>query len=124
MKSIAELSQLVNAYRVHQIRSGKNHRFVDISIVETEGRFFVRQYKFNPNSWYGAFLKTPEGEIKCGDTVIEIEGKPPEDLDTVNPLVNRAFKKKYGIIYTIMKLFFDTKKHEASTLELIPQIGK
>ncbi len=115
-----EISKLINAHSVHQIRSGIAHRFVDISIVEAQGRFFVRQYKFNANSWYQAFLTTPKGEIKCGTTRIKIEGKVPEDLATINPAVTKAFWRKYNIIYGLMRLGFNTKKHKASTLELIP----
>ncbi|MBO9489089.1 DUF2255 family protein [Endozoicomonas sp. G2_1] len=120
MTTIEQVSALINAYQVHQIRAGKNHRFVDISIVEVDGRFFVRQYKFGENSWYHAFIKTPLGQIKCGDTTIDIKGQVPSDLSTINAMVTKSFWKKYSIIYGIMKLGFNTKKHEASTLELIP----
>lgn len=118
--TIKEVSTLINSLRVHQIRAGDKHRFVDISIVEANGRFFVRQYKFGKRSWYDVFLADPSGAIKCGNTIIPIEGRVPKDLDEINPLVTKAFWKKYNIIYGAMKLGFDTKKHEASTLELIP----
>ena len=121
MKNLTDISKLVNAHRVHQIRSGTTHRFVDISIVEAQGRFFVRQYKFGKNSWYSAFLNEPNGEMKCGDTVIAIKGIKPSDLESINKSVTGAFWKKYHLIYGLMKLGFNTKKHEASTLELIPQ---
>ena len=51
---IKEIAKLINSKWVHQIRAGRTHRFVDISIIETEGRFFVRQYKFGKRSWYHA----------------------------------------------------------------------
>ena len=121
MKSRNDIANLVNAYRVHQIRSGTTHRFIDISIIETQGRFFVRQYKFGKNSWYSAFISEPNGEMKCGDTIIPIKGVKPHDLDQVNRLVTKAFWKKYHFIYGLMKLGFNTKKHEGSTLELIVQ---
>ena len=121
MNNIKELSELVNAYRVHQIRSGTTHRFIDISIVECDGRFFVRQYKFGEDSWYHAFLSEPNGEMKCGETIIAIKGVVPDDLARINQSVTRAFWKKYHIIYGLMKLGFKTSKHEASTLELRPQ---
>lgn len=122
VQTLQELSELVNSLKVHQIRAGEHHRFVDISIVEAKGRFFVRQYKFGKKSWYDAFLTTPNGAMKCGDEVIPVIGKVPEDLGTINVDVTQSFKKKYGLIYSVMKLGFDTKRHEASTLELIPQI--
>lgn len=121
MINISDISNAVKARSVHQIRSGKTHRFVDISIIEAQGRFFVRQYKFGKNSWYSAFLNEPNGEMKCGDTIIPIKGVVPEDLDGINRAVTHAFWKKYHVIYGLMKLGFNTKKHEASTLELIPQ---
>jgi len=120
--NIKELSKLINSKWVHQIRAGKHHRFVDISIVEADGRFFVRQYKFGKCSWYDAFLKNPDGAIKIKDTIIPIDGIVPEDLDEINPKVNNAYFKKMNIIYWLMRLTYDRKKHESSTLELIPKI--
>lgn len=119
---IKELSKLINSKWVHQIRVGKKHRFVDISIVETGGRFFVRQYKFGKRSWYDAFLKNPDGAIKIKDTIIPIDGAVPEDFYEVNPKVNKAYLKKMSIIYWLMRSTYDRKKHEASNLELIPKI--
>lgn len=117
-----EISKLVNAHNVLQIRAGDKHRFVDMTIVEAEGRFFIRQYKFGKRSWYHAFLETPEGAIKYGNTVIPVEGRVPPDLEEINPLVTKAYIKKLGIIYKTMRLSFSTQKHEASTLELIPRV--
>lgn len=117
-----EISKLVNSKYVHQIRAGEKHRFVDITIVEAEGRFFVRQYKFKKKSWYHAFLKDSNGAIKIGETVIPIDGVVPKDLDEINPKLNRAYHKKFFyIFYFLMRLTYDRQKHEASTLELIPK---
>jgi hypothetical protein len=120
--TIQEITKLVDSRWVHQIRAGQKHRFVDITIVATEGRFFVRQYKFGKRSWYHAFLKNSDGAIKIGDTIIPIDGVVPADLDEVNPKVNKAYFKKMNIVYPLMRLTYDRKKHEASTLELIPKI--
>lgn len=119
--TIQDISKLVNAHKVHQIRCG-DHRFVDITIVATEGRFFVRQYKFGKRSWYHAFLKNSEGAIKIKDTIIPIDGVVPHDLDEINPKVNKAYFKLLSILYPLMRLTYNRKKHEASTLELIPKI--
>jgi hypothetical protein len=119
--TIQELEKLVQSKKVHQIRAGRTHRFIDITIVATEGRFFVRQYKFGTKSWYHAFLENPDGQIKIGNTIIDIDGIKPTNLDEVNPKVNKAFRKLLGLVYPAMRLTFDTEKHEASTLELIPK---
>lgn len=119
--TIQELEKLVQSKKVHQIRAGRTHRFIDITIVSTEGRFFVRQYKFGEKSWYQAFLKNPDGQMKIGGSIIDVDGVKPADLDEVNPKINKAYRKLLGLIYPAMRLTYDTKKHEASTLELIPK---
>lgn len=119
--TIQELETLVQAKKVHQIRCG-DHRFIDITIVATGGRFFVRQYKFGKRSWYNAFLANPEGAMKIGKTIVDIKGVVPHDLEQVNPNVNKAYRKLLGLVYPAMRLTYNTKKHEASTLELIPKI--
>lgn len=98
-----EITKLVNRRWVHQIRAGQKHRFVDITIVATEGRFFVRQYKFGKRSWYHAFLKTPDGAMKIGDTIIPIKGVVPSDLEKINPRVNKAYFNKMNILYPLMR---------------------
>lgn len=120
--TLEQLSKLVASLRVHQIRAGHTHRFIDISIVEVDGRFFVRQYQFGSRSWRDAFLADPSGDMKCGETVVQVLGVVPDDLDAINPRVTKAFHRKYPVIYPAMRLGFSTKQHEASTIELIPQL--
>lgn len=118
---IKEISKLVNPKYVHQIRAGDNHRFIDITIIETEGRFFVRQYKFGTKSWRDSFLKDSKGEMKIDEKIFKIDGVVPKDLDEVNPKINGAYHKKLPLVYFLMRLTYSRKKHEASTIELIPQ---
>lgn len=131
MPKLNTLITAVNSKKVHQIRCG-DHRFIDITIVQTEGRFFVRQYKFGQRSWYDAFLDNPSkhGEpngamrlkTKSGELDVDIIGKVPDDLDAINPKVNKSYFKLLWIFYPLMRLTYDRKKHEASTLELVPVI--
>lgn len=118
---IKEISKLINSKYVHQIRAGNKHSFIDITIIETGDRFFVRQYKFGEKSWRDAFLKDSIGEMKVGDKVFKIDGVVPKDLDEVNSKINWAYHKKLPIIYFLMRLTYSVSKHEASTIELIPQ---
>lgn len=67
------------------------------------------------------FLEHPEGTMKIGNTVVDIDGVVPFDLDELNPKVNKAYQKLLGLIYPAMRLTYNTKKHEDSTLELIPK---
>lgn len=116
-----EIIDHINKSWISQIRCG-DHRFIDITIVQAEGRFFVRQYKFGGRSWYHAFLNHSEGAMKLGKEIIPINGVVPTDLDTINPKVNKAYFKKMNVLYPLMRLTYNRKKHEASTLELVPKI--
>ena len=118
--NIQDLVKRIKQRKVHQIRSGKKHRFIDITIITVGNRLFVRPYKFGEKGWYEAFLEHPEGEIRIGDVVVPIEGKIPHDLEEINPQVSRSTHRFLPIIYFLMRLTFDTKKHEARTLEIIP----
>ena len=120
MTASAELTELTKRHKVHQIRSGTSHRFIDISIVESCVRFFVRQYKFAKHSWREAFLQQPKGQIKWENKQFDIVAQVPSDLTEITSLVDRAYVAKYGITYYLMRLTFNTKKHLASTLELVP----
>jgi len=106
--TIHEISKHINSKWVHQIRCG-DHRFIDITIVETEGRFFVRQYKFGKRSWYHAFLENAEGAMKLGDDIVLVEGFVPVDLDEINTKVNKAYFKKMNILYPLMRLTYNQK---------------
>ena len=119
--NIKEVSKLINSKYVHQIRAGDKHDFIDITIIEAEGRFFVRQYKFGTKSWRDAFLKDSKGEMRVGNRIIRIDGIVPKDLDEINSKVNWAYHKKLPIIYFLMRLTYSVSKHEASTIELVPQ---
>lgn len=133
MPTKKQLINAVDSKKVHQIRCG-DHRFIDITIVQTEGRFFVRQYKFGKRSWYDAFLADPSttlaerGEANGAMKVIidkqavevPIIGKIPDDLHTINPKINKAYFKLLWILYPLMRLTYNRQKHEASTLELVP----
>lgn len=122
--TLQELVKLVKSKSVHQIRAGDKHRFIDITIISTDNRFFVRQYKFGTKNWRDAFLKEGSGAMKIGDKVVKVNAKIPDDLDTINPKITRTTHKKLPLIYFLMRLTFDTKKHAASTIELIPQVGE
>lgn len=119
---LKEIIKRVNKKNVLQIRAGKNHSFRDITIVQTQGRFFVRQYKFGKKSWRDAFLQNSKGQMKIDDVIIEVDGVVPKDLEQINPKINWAYHKKLPLIYFLMRLTYDRAKHEASTIELIPKI--
>lgn len=115
-----QVLKLVKETEYQKIRAGETHRFIDTSIVVAEDRLFVRQYSFRKRSWYTAFLDDPNGAIKCGDTVIKVQGVVPTDLDEINPKINEAYLEKYGHAAQMMT----GARHMASTMELIPVPGE
>ena len=119
--NIKDLVKEIRKRKIHQIRAGKEHSFIDITIITIGDRLFARPYKFGEKGWYDAFLRNSSGEIKIGDMIIPIDGIIPEDLESIIPQVNWATHKFLPIIYFLMRLTFNTKKHEERTLELIPR---
>lgn len=124
--SLDEIIELVNNTELPQIRAGDTHRFIDIWIVIVGGRFFLRQYYFNEQSWYAAFLQDPHGAIKCGETIIPVVGQVPPDLEQINPAINEAYLEKYAgrfPDYAHVAQKMTGPPYMARTMELVPQLG-
>ena len=118
--TLQEILDLVDNYQYQQIRAGETHHFTDISIVIAEGRMFCRRYSFSKRSWYHAFQEDPNGAIRCGQTIIKVHGMIPNDLNKINPKVNKAYLKKYGNRASMML----GEKYMDSTLELVPILSE
>lgn len=116
--NIEEITKYINTTKEQQFRAGKTHGFIDISIMELNGRFFVRRSNMSvQNSWYTAFLKDPYGEIKLGDTIIPINAVVPDDLEQINPLLSKAYEEKFGEVYLAIKKMFP--RQDETTMELV-----
>lgn len=88
------MADLVNSSIKHSIRAGFKHRFITILFVTVGDRVFCRRYSYNEPSWHGVFLKNPEGQILLDKTVVNIEARPPADLEAITPAVNKAYEDK------------------------------
>ncbi|MFC1785204.1 DUF2255 family protein [Candidatus Neomarinimicrobiota bacterium] len=91
-----EIIRLVHDTENPLIKAGENHNFNYIWIVVTGGRLFCRQYDLSERSWYSTFLNNPNGYIKCGDTIIKVNGVIPNDLNQINYNINKAYIEKYA----------------------------
>lgn len=123
--SQSDVLRLAQATDLPQIRAGKSHAFNDIWIVVAQGRLFCRQYDFSERSWYTAFLDQPAGAVKFGETVVEVRGVVPDDLDEVNPAVNQAYIDKYdaNADYPTIAREMTGERFMARTMELVPEIS-
>lgn len=89
-----QLADLVNHSVQHKIRAGYTHRFIDLLFVTVDECVFCRRYSYTEPSWYSAFLKDPEGQVKLDKTIVDITGCIPPDLDDINPQINKAYEAK------------------------------
>ena len=70
--------------------------FLDIWMVEVNGRVFARSWNKSPNSWFTAFIKSQKGQLKYGDVIIEVEGQKLDANDQTNKLIDSAYLEKYN----------------------------
>lgn len=122
--SLSDVLRLAKATELPQIRAGNTHAFNDIWIVVAQGRLFCRQYDFSERSWYTAFLNDPAGAVKFGETVVEVRGVVPADLDAINPAVNQAYIDKYdgNADYPTIAREMTGSRFMARTMELVPML--
>ena len=91
------LLDCISSTQITHVRVGADRtKFTGIWMVVAQGRIFARSYYLRERSWYNTFLAVESGEIKCGDTIVAVNGIKPKDLKVVTPLVNTEYQKKYG----------------------------
>lgn len=77
------------------IKGGTEHNsFLDIWMVNVDGRIFVRSWGKSNKSWFTALLKEGIGQIKYGDNIIGIKGVKCTDA-TLNKKIDEAYKARY-----------------------------
>lgn len=78
------------------IKGGTEHeQFLDIWMVEVNGRVFARSWNQSQRSWFTAFLETEIGQIKYGENVLNVTGKKVDAEDLIHQKINEAYLKKY-----------------------------
>lgn len=87
----------INTNNLIGLKAGKERdKFLNIWMVVVDERIFARSWGFAERSWYNTFLKDPDGELKCGDTIVSIEARIPEDMDDLSERINKAYLDKYN----------------------------
>ena len=69
--------------------------FLNIWMVEVEGRFFSRSWNKSNRSWFTEFLNTGIGQIKFDNKVIDVGGKQLSPDDQLQEKIDLAYLKKY-----------------------------
>ena len=80
------------------VRAGKEReKFTGIWMVVVNDRVFARSYYLSELSWFTTFLKDGFGSIKCGNTIVEVQGIKPKDLVNIKDNIHEAYQSKYGL---------------------------
>ncbi len=88
--------QHLKAHTLTGIKAGKERTtFLNIWMVQVDGRVFARSWGKSNRSWFTTLLDKQHGQIKYGDTVIDITGIPCKD-----PLLNTRIDQAYLDRYT------------------------
>lgn len=65
-------------------------------MVVAQNRIFARSWGLAEKNWYNTFLKCPQGQIKCGNTIYNVQAVIPEDLHQLTDDINHAYLAKYN----------------------------
>lgn len=68
--------------------------FLDIWMVEVNGRVFARSWGKSSRSWFTAFIDEGTGQIRFTDQVIDVRGQLVTDFD-LNCQIDSAYLTKY-----------------------------
>lgn len=69
--------------------------YLPIWMVEVEKRIFARSWNRSEKSWFTEFQQTGVGEIKYGETILEVKGKKVSSEDPINHKISEAYILKY-----------------------------
>ncbi|MBN8684151.1 MAG: DUF2255 family protein [Chitinophagales bacterium] len=77
------------------IKAGQNRStFLDIWMVNVEGRIFARSWGKSEKSWFTTLQQEPFGQIQYGDKVLNIRGVKCEDPN-LNRQIDEAYLQRY-----------------------------
>ncbi|PKA82738.1 uncharacterized protein DUF2255 [Ulvibacter sp. MAR_2010_11] len=69
--------------------------FLEIWVVAVEGRVFARSWNKSERSWYTAFLETGTGQLKYGDTIIDVIGEKIGPGLEIHKKINKTYRDRY-----------------------------
>jgi hypothetical protein len=93
-------SEILDYIRTHSlcgIKAGtRRETFLDIWMVIVDDRVFARSWGFGEKSWYNTFIIEPAGQIRCGDTIVNITAHLPEHDPELDERISNAYLAKYN----------------------------
>lgn len=80
-----------------EIKGGREREsFLKIWMVQVGDRFFSRSWNKSARSWFTEFQSTAIGQIKYGNTIINVRGKKLSPVDSIQQKIDAAYLKKYN----------------------------
>ena len=97
-----ELYDYLSTHTLIKVKGGRTRlKFLEIWMVEVEGRLFSRTWNKSAKSWYTAFLEEGVGQIKFGEEIIDVRGQRLEVDQELTRQINEAYLKKYNQPFNI-----------------------
>ncbi|MBK8698571.1 MAG: DUF2255 family protein [Saprospiraceae bacterium] len=69
-------------------------QFLDIWMVNVDGRIFARSWEKSERSWFTAMRDEGVGKIKFGEVVLNVKGSPFADAE-FNLRIDDAYRQRY-----------------------------
>ncbi|MEG0926829.1 DUF2255 family protein [Chryseobacterium sp.] len=66
-------------------------------MVVVQNRIFARSWGLAERSWYNTFLKDQNGQIQCGNIILNIKAVIPIDNNELTKEINQSYLTKYNI---------------------------
>jgi hypothetical protein len=80
-----------------EIKGGIERKsFLEIWVVSVNNRVFARSWNKSARSWFTAFLETGAGQLKYGDTIIDVKGKKLDPKASIQKEINQTYLKRYN----------------------------
>ena len=88
--------QYMNTHTLCGIKGGREReKFLNIWMVTVDDRVFARSWNKSARSWFTAFQRSGEGQIRYGDRVMDVTGKKLVNEPELNERINAAYLRKY-----------------------------
>lgn len=87
----------LNTHSLIGIKGGREREgFLNIWMVRVNDRCFSRSWNKSEKSWFTEFINSGIGQIKYGETIINVRGKQLPPDDPLQKDINMAYLKKYN----------------------------
>lgn len=95
-KLLPDFNSYLDNHTLIGIKGGvEREKFLNIWMVRVEDRYFSRSWNKSANSWFTEFLRSGKGQIKYGESILDVYGKKLLPDDPVQQQIDQAYLQKY-----------------------------